>query len=177
MLQTTTEPSDTTENELENELFSKATTTTTTFDTTSISPIIDTTISPSDNCKEEAIRLALKYNFVTDVTSMVVEEHDEYVKKGNVGVAEAVRHDAIDDYGYVNTRSGGGLIPLSGGGCPNCAMAYIPSYTTTGTTRRPFYTTTYRTTTTTTRRPFYTSTRSYNTINPEDISYTTRIPT
>merc|ERR1712061_82928 len=30
---------------------------------------------------------------------------------------------------------------------------------------------------TTTRRPFYTSTRSYNTIIPEDIYYTTKIPT
>merc|ERR1712156_371974 len=30
-----------------------------------------------DKCKKEAIRLALKYNFVTDVTSMVVEEEDE----------------------------------------------------------------------------------------------------
>merc|ERR1711971_475726 len=32
----------------------------------------------------EAIKLALEYNFVTDVTSMVVEESDEYVKKGTL---------------------------------------------------------------------------------------------
>ena len=44
--------------------------------------------SNKDKCKKEAIRLALKYNFVTDVTSMVVEEDDKYVKKGTIGVDE-----------------------------------------------------------------------------------------
>ena len=38
----------------------------------------------SDRCEKEAIRLALKYNFVTDVTSMVVEEDDEYITKKNL---------------------------------------------------------------------------------------------
>merc|ERR1711962_991578 len=46
--------------------------------------------SNKDKCKEEAIRLALKYNFVTDVTSMVVEEEDEYVNRGAVGVSKEI---------------------------------------------------------------------------------------
>ena len=36
-----------------------------------------------EDCKLQAIRLALKYNFVViDLTAMVVEENDKYVKKG-----------------------------------------------------------------------------------------------
>jgi len=55
-----------------------------------------------DKCKEEAIRLALKYNFVTDVTSMVVEEEDEYVNKGTLGIGEYIvnTHEDEDDYDY-----------------------------------------------------------------------------
>merc|ERR1711962_361943 len=56
--------------------------------------------SNKDKCKKEAIRLALKYNFVTDVTSMVVEEEDEYVSKGTLGVGEYIlnTHEDEDDY-------------------------------------------------------------------------------
>ena len=36
----------------------------------------------------EAIRLALEYNFVTEVTSMVVEENDDYVKTGVIGSSQ-----------------------------------------------------------------------------------------
>merc|ERR1711971_252744 len=61
--------------------------------------------SNKDRCKDEAIRLALKYNFVTDVTSMVVEEEDEYVKKGAVGVEQAIAH-GDDDY-YSSYSYGG----------------------------------------------------------------------
>ena len=44
----------------------------------------DRTTNNSNSNKAEAIKLALEYNFVTDVTSMVVEESDEYVKKGTL---------------------------------------------------------------------------------------------
>ena len=37
-----------------------------------------------DRCEKEAVRLALKFNFVTDLTSMVVEETDEYTAKRNL---------------------------------------------------------------------------------------------
>ena len=37
-----------------------------------------------DRCEKEAVRLALKFNFVTDLTSMVVEETDEYTTKRNL---------------------------------------------------------------------------------------------
>merc|ERR1711936_688619 len=55
--------------------------------------------SNEDECKEEAIRLALKYNFVTDVTSMVVEEEDEYVSKGTVSVSKEIVY-GNDDQDY-----------------------------------------------------------------------------
>merc|ERR1712066_900312 len=64
-----------------------------------------------DECEEEAIRLALKYNFVTDVTSMVVEEEDEYVKKGTVGVSKEIVYENDDGYDYY-------------GPCPNCFIAH-----------------------------------------------------
>ena len=44
----------------------------------------DKTSNNSNSNEAEAIKLALEYNFVTDVTSMVVEESDEYVKKGTL---------------------------------------------------------------------------------------------
>jgi len=84
--------------------------------------------SNEDRCKEEAIRLALKYNFVTDVTSMVVEEEDEYVNKGTVSVSKEVIYGNDDqDYDSGNTifghstahssgtfpRSSGFLVPFS----------------------------------------------------------------
>merc|ERR1719195_2311794 len=55
--------------------------------------------SNEDKCKEEAIRLALKYNFVTDVTSMVVEEEDKYVNKGTVSVSKEIVY-GNDDQDY-----------------------------------------------------------------------------
>jgi len=85
-------------------------------------------LSNGDKCKEEAIRLALKYNFVTDVTSMVVEEEDEYVNKGTVGVDKKVVGKSYDDYDNYYSRSSayttppayayaaslGGIYPRSG---------------------------------------------------------------
>merc|ERR1711963_337739 len=38
------------------------------------------------NCHKEATRLALKYNFVTDLTSLVIEEDDDYIKKGPIEI-------------------------------------------------------------------------------------------
>ena len=58
--------------------------------------ILETT---SDDCKKEAIELAIKYNFVTDVTSMVVEEDDIYTSNKPVEVAEAVIQNDYNDYG------------------------------------------------------------------------------
>jgi len=42
--------------------------------------------SEKNECEDEAIRLALKYNFVTDLTSLVIEENDDYIKKGPVSI-------------------------------------------------------------------------------------------
>merc|ERR1711971_515594 len=64
--------------------------------------------SNKDRFKDEAIRLALKYNFVTDVTSMVVEEEDEYVKKGAVGVKQAIVDGYDNDYDHYSAYSYGG---------------------------------------------------------------------
>jgi len=41
-----------------------------------------------NKCEDEAIRLALKYNFVTDLTSLVIEENDDYIKKGPVSIGK-----------------------------------------------------------------------------------------
>jgi len=41
-----------------------------------------------NECEEEAIRLALKYNFVTDLTSLVIEENDEYINKGPIQIGK-----------------------------------------------------------------------------------------
>ena len=58
----------------------------------------------SDRCEKEAIRLALKYNFVTDVTSMVVEEDDEYITKKNLEEKEVKQKDTTQ-YSYVSRSS------------------------------------------------------------------------
>jgi len=58
----------------------------------------------SDRCEKEAIRLALKYNFVTDVTSMVVEENDEYITKKNLEEKKVQPKD-VNQYSYISHRS------------------------------------------------------------------------
>ena len=40
----------------------------------------------ADTCREEAQKLALEYNFVTDLTSLVIEDNNSYIKKGPVQV-------------------------------------------------------------------------------------------
>merc|ERR1712038_776019 len=54
-----------------------------------------------NECEEEAIRLALKYNFVTDLTSLVIEENDEYINKGpiQIGKKPASTYPGIRDSG------------------------------------------------------------------------------
>merc|ERR1711988_1700348 len=44
--------------------------------------------SEKNECEDEAIRLALKYNFVTDLTSLVIEENDDYIRKGPVSIGK-----------------------------------------------------------------------------------------
>ena len=44
--------------------------------------------SETDECEEEAVRLAIKFNFVCDLTSMVIVEDDQYVTKGPLGKEE-----------------------------------------------------------------------------------------
>lgn len=65
----------------------------------------NTTISPEAEdedekrgCKEEATRLALKYNFVTDVTSLVIEEDDDYIKKGPVEIGKIPLSSNLDSF-------------------------------------------------------------------------------
>merc|ERR1711988_782432 len=70
--------------------------------------------SNEDKCKEEAIRLALKYNFVTDVTSMVVEEEDEYVNKGTVSVSKEIVYGNDDYYDSGNSFVGHSTAHSSG---------------------------------------------------------------
>merc|ERR1711962_373348 len=87
-----------------------------------------------DKCKEEAIRLALKYNFVTDVTSMVVEEEDEYVTKGTLGIGEYIVNTNEDEDDYYGSsysygqRSSVSRIPHSGGIVPFSSSSYNYAY-------------------------------------------------
>jgi hypothetical protein len=46
-----------------------------------------------DSYHEEALKLALEYNFVTDLTSLVIEENDDYIKSGPVEVNENLKHN------------------------------------------------------------------------------------
>ena len=76
----------------------------------------NTTISPEaenedekSGCKEEATRLALKYNFVTDVTSLVIEEDDEYIKKGPVEIGKIPLSFASFTHHSTGHSSGGGM--------------------------------------------------------------------
>merc|ERR1712038_1712730 len=43
---------------------------------------------PKNECEEEAVRLALKYNFVTDLTSLVIEANDDYINKGPIQIGK-----------------------------------------------------------------------------------------
>ena len=45
-------------------------------------------IGNNDSCIQEALGLALEYNFVTDLTSLVIEETNDYIKEGPVQVNE-----------------------------------------------------------------------------------------
>merc|ERR1711976_1044723 len=92
--------------------------------------------SNKNKCKEEAIRLALKYNFVTDVTSMVVEEEDEYVNKGTVSVSKEIVYgnDNIDYYydsgnSFVghSTAHSSGTFPRSSGIVPFSSSSFVVS--------------------------------------------------
>merc|ERR1712008_579454 len=77
----------------------------------------------NEECDDEALRLALKYNFVTDLTSLVIEEDDDYINKGAIGIGKK----PVPSYGYgyiarkfayasapnYGTRSSGGLQSFS----------------------------------------------------------------
>jgi len=43
------------------------------------------------DCENEATKLALKYNFVTDLTSLVIEEDDDYINKGPIEIGKKPR--------------------------------------------------------------------------------------
>merc|ERR1712012_828193 len=67
-------------------------------------------------CQNEAINIARRYNFVTDVTSMVVEANDNYVKNGTIDLPRPVPEP------YYKSS----VVPLSGYGY---AQSYgAPSY-------------------------------------------------
>merc|ERR1711963_547648 len=84
------------------------------IDDTVNSNIEKTTIVPEvnnkdkiSNCDKEATRLALKYNFVTDLTSLVIEEDDEYINKSAIEIGK--KHFpsygspiAYSNYGYAS---------------------------------------------------------------------------
>ena len=77
----------------------------------------------NEECEDEALRLALKYNFVTDLTSLVIEEDDDYINKGAIGIGkkpvpsyETQSYASYASYASPNygTRSSGGLAMSAG---------------------------------------------------------------
>merc|ERR1719166_471653 len=60
---------------------------------------------PENECEEEAIRLALKYNFVTDLTSLVIEANDNYINKGPIQIGK--EPSSPSNQGYPGLRSSG----------------------------------------------------------------------
>merc|ERR1712066_424713 len=60
---------------------------------------------PKNECEEEAIRLALKYNFVTDLTSLVIEANGEYINKGPIQIGK--KPTSPFSQGYPGLRAAG----------------------------------------------------------------------
>merc|ERR1711963_1372831 len=68
-----------------------------------VTPKVEYEDDADDKCEEEALRLALKYNFVTDLTSLVIEENDEYINKGPIQIGKKPAST------YPGLRASGGL--------------------------------------------------------------------
>ena len=116
-------------------------------------------IGNNDSCIQEALGLALEYNFVTDLTSLVIEENDDYIKEGPVKVNKNPKFVSLagdqgfvpispitaqalppDDVGGIQVRSGTdkGSSVTSVTGCSHCCRGRysnhfkgltLPSYT------------------------------------------------
>ena len=55
-------------------------------------------ITDENVCQNEAVNLAKKYNFVTDVTSMVVESNDDYINNGAIDLPRPTAPPEYEDY-------------------------------------------------------------------------------
>ena len=55
-------------------------------------------IEDENVCQNEAVNLAKKYNFVTDVTSMVVESNDDYINNGSIDLPRPSAPPEYEDY-------------------------------------------------------------------------------
>ena len=62
-------------------------------------------IGNNDSCIQEALGLALEYNFVTDLTSLVIEENDDYIKEGPVQVNKNPK--------FVSLAADQGFVPIT----------------------------------------------------------------
>merc|ERR1712062_684732 len=63
-------------------------------------------IKEENVCQNEAVNLAKKFNFVTDVTSMVVESNDDYINSGTIDLPRPIAPPEYEDYSQSlsNTR-------------------------------------------------------------------------
>merc|ERR1712062_31938 len=55
-------------------------------------------IKEENVCQNEAVNLAKKFNFVTDVTSMVVESNDDYINSGTIDLPRPSAPPEYEDY-------------------------------------------------------------------------------
>ena len=67
-------------------------------------------IGNNDSCLQEALGLALEYSFVTDLTSLVIEKNDDYIKKGPVQINLNPKFEEEPEFGerfgFNNIQSG-----------------------------------------------------------------------
>merc|ERR1719200_27810 len=63
-------------------------------------------IKEENVCQNEAVNLAKKFNFVTDVTSMVVESNEDYINNGTIDLPRPIAPPEYEDYSQSlsNTR-------------------------------------------------------------------------
>merc|ERR1719350_468455 len=78
----------------------------------------------NNDCENEATKLALKYNFVTDLTSLVIEEDDNYINKGPIEIGKKPRPSPAYHASFASYASYGAPAPqpfakFGGGGGGN----------------------------------------------------------
>merc|ERR1711899_581980 len=84
---------------------------------------VNSEVEENTDCENEATKLALKYNFVTDLTSLVIEEDDDYINKGPIEIGKKPRPGNFNPY-IASYASFGAPILKSGSYQPASYLSY-----------------------------------------------------